>query len=62
MEKVGGRYSMFFLSSNCLVPLLSRIVWESTFDEMWNEMCVGRFALMRFVIMLIDGRCVVRIR
>ena len=40
----------------------SRIVLESTFEETWNDMRVGKFALMMPVSTSTEGRCVARMR
>jgi hypothetical protein len=50
------------IPSSDSAPIWSRIVRESIFDDTWNAMRVGMFALISPVITSTDGRCVARIR
>ncbi len=48
--------------SSCSAPCSPKIVRESIFDVTWNEMRVGKFALIVPVITSTDGRWVAAIR
>ena len=47
--------------SSCSAPISPRIVRLSIFEVTWNEIRVGKFALIVPVITSTDGRCVARI-
>lgn len=57
-----GINSMFLWFSSFFVLLLLRIVWEFVWEDIVNVICDGIFVLIIFVIMLIDGCCVVIIK
>src|SRR4029453_4923090 len=46
--------------SSCSAPCSPRMVRLSIFEVTWNEMRVGKFALMVPVMTSTDGRCVAR--
>src|SRR6185437_5821666 len=50
------------MPSSDSAPCWSRIVRESIFEETWNAIRVGTFALMSPVMTSTDGRCVARIK
>ena len=54
-------YSMSPCPRSCSAPISPRIVRESIFEVTWNEIRVGKFALMVPVITSTDGRWVARI-
>lgn len=58
----GGMMSMLFMLSRFFVLGWLMMVVELWWFVIWNEMCVGKFVLMMFVSMLVDGCCVVIIR
>jgi len=57
----GGKYSMSPAPSSFSAPLESRMTRESILHATRNAIRVGRFALIRPVITLVDGLCVAKI-
>lgn len=57
-----GKNSILLCLSSFLVLFMLRIVFEFVCEDILNVICDGIFVLMIFVIMLIDGCCVVIMR
>jgi hypothetical protein len=56
-----GHVEHVALAKSCSAPISPKIVRLSIFDVTWNEIRVGKFALIVPVITSTDGRCVARI-
>ena len=56
----GNKNSISPFPNNFSAPIWSSIVLESTFDETWKEILLGKFDLINPVITSTDGRCVAK--